>query len=196
MESSRTHLEVVGLGLDGQVLGLEAYKSSKMSCSRLDDSTVFDSLKMGHGHDLLFFTLEIGRNLAENLGRTFFFGGRLQNFLGPFCFCFFWRTLAPCVLGPLASSISGLGLERVCPREVDPWPWPQNFFEYLALKVVSSTPPLVTYFYWLTSFLSFCSLSRPFGRAETFSSLEWEIWGSNLGPVKSDTVLPTARHLP
>ena len=26
------------------------------------------------------------------------------------------------------------------------------------------------------------------------SSLEWEIRGSNLGPVKSDTVLPTARH--
>ena len=26
------------------------------------------------------------------------------------------------------------------------------------------------------------------------SSLERKIWGSNLGPVKSDTVLPTARH--
>ena len=26
------------------------------------------------------------------------------------------------------------------------------------------------------------------------SSLERKIWGSNIGPVKSDTVLPTARH--
>ena len=26
------------------------------------------------------------------------------------------------------------------------------------------------------------------------SSLEREVWGSNLGPIKSDTVLPTARH--
>ena len=32
------------------------------------------------------------------------------------------------------------------------------------------------------------------GRAVTHSSLEREVWGSNLGPVKSDTVLPTARH--
>ena len=28
----------------------------------------------------------------------------------------------------------------------------------------------------------------------TRSSLEREVWGSNLGPVKSNTVLPTARH--
>ena len=36
--------------------------------------------------------------------------------------------------------------------------------------------------------------NRPVGRAVTRSSLEREVWGSNLGPVKSDTVLPTARH--
>ena len=35
---------------------------------------------------------------------------------------------------------------------------------------------------------------RPVGRAVTRSSLEREVRGSNLGPVKSDTVLPTARH--
>ena len=28
----------------------------------------------------------------------------------------------------------------------------------------------------------------------TRSSLEREVWGSNLGPVKSDTELPTVRH--
>ena len=32
------------------------------------------------------------------------------------------------------------------------------------------------------------------GRAVTHSSLDREVWGSNLGPVKLDTVLPTARH--
>ena len=35
---------------------------------------------------------------------------------------------------------------------------------------------------------------RPVGRAATRSSLEQEAWGSNLGPVKSNLVLPTARH--
>ena len=34
----------------------------------------------------------------------------------------------------------------------------------------------------------------PVGRAVTRSSLEWEVRDSNLGPVKSYTVLPTARH--
>ena len=35
---------------------------------------------------------------------------------------------------------------------------------------------------------------RPVGGAVTRSSLEREIWGSNLGPVKSDSVSPTVRH--
>ena len=34
----------------------------------------------------------------------------------------------------------------------------------------------------------------PVGQAVTRSSLEREVWDSNLGPVKSDTVLPMARH--
>ena len=37
-------------------------------------------------------------------------------------------------------------------------------------------------------------MDRPVGRTVTRSSLEREVWGSNLGPVKSDAVLPTARH--
>ena len=32
------------------------------------------------------------------------------------------------------------------------------------------------------------------GPGETRSSLERQVRGSNLGPVKSDTVLPTVRH--
>ena len=34
----------------------------------------------------------------------------------------------------------------------------------------------------------------PVGRAITCSSVKWEVWGSSLGPVKSDIVLPTIRH--
>ena len=38
------------------------------------------------------------------------------------------------------------------------------------------------------------SLVWPLGRAITRSSLEQDFWGSNLGLVKSDTVLPTLCH--
>ena len=37
-------------------------------------------------------------------------------------------------------------------------------------------------------------LNWPVGWAVTRSSLEREVWSSNLGPVKSDTVLPTERR--
>ena len=43
----------------------------------------------------------------------------------------------------LASSISVLGLDRVCLRWGYPWPWPRIFFVSLASSLVSSTPPLV-----------------------------------------------------
>ena len=39
VESSRTHFEV--LGLEGQVLGLEASSPRKLACPRLEDSTIF-----------------------------------------------------------------------------------------------------------------------------------------------------------
>ena len=43
VESSRTHFEVLGLGLEGQVLGLglEASSPLKLACPRLEDSTTF-----------------------------------------------------------------------------------------------------------------------------------------------------------
>ena len=43
VESSRTHFEVLGLGLEGQVLGLglEASSPRKLACPRLEDSTIF-----------------------------------------------------------------------------------------------------------------------------------------------------------
>ena len=45
--SSRTHLEVLGLGLEGQVLGLglEALSPRQLPCPRLEDSTIFEQLK-------------------------------------------------------------------------------------------------------------------------------------------------------
>ena len=44
---------------------------------------------------------------------------------------------------PVASTIPILGLERICSRKVDPWP--QIFFDFLALasNVVSPTPTLI-----------------------------------------------------
>ena len=48
--------------------------------------------------------------------------------------------------------------------------------------------------FWCNWLRDFCFRHRPVGRAVMRSSLEREVRGSNLGPVKSDTVLPTARH--
>ena len=82
VESLRTHFEFLGLGLEGQVLGLdlEAYMSSKMPCPWPRTALIFESLKMGHGHDL-FFTLpwktpETSVKICKHL----FFGGRLEHF--------------------------------------------------------------------------------------------------------------------
>ena len=41
VESSRTHFEVLGLGLEDQVLGLEASSLRKLAVPRLKDSTIF-----------------------------------------------------------------------------------------------------------------------------------------------------------
>ena len=122
--SSRTHFEVLGLGLEGQVLGfgLEASSPRKLACPRLGNSTIFWNVK-------------ILRSPEKFLWRLFFFGDRLKNFCEDLFF--FWRALALCVLGPwpwsraflsLASRVSvlgkavlGLGLGFfLCP-----WPWPR-----------------------------------------------------------------------
>ena len=132
--SSRTHFEV--LGLEDQVLGLglEAYKSSKMPCPRAGDSTVFWIVKNGPllWSFFFYFILDNARNLAENLRRQFFF---------------FENTCALCPWSLiLALSTPALGIGRVYPRKVGPWPWLRIFFfESLALawNVGSSTPPLV-----------------------------------------------------
>ena len=75
MESSRTslasrttHFEVLGLGLEGQVLGLglgfEASSPRKLPSPRLEASTIFLTVES---------SLENARNVAESLRAPFLF---------------------------------------------------------------------------------------------------------------------------
>ena len=66
--ASRTHFEVLGLGL-------EASSPQKLPCPRLEDSNIFCTVEI---------LLENARNLAENLRRPFLFsaiGDGLKNFI-------------------------------------------------------------------------------------------------------------------
>ena len=121
MESSRTHFEVLGLGLEGQVLGLEATSPRKLACPWLEDSTIFGIVKILWSAWKIFW--------------------KTEKFL--WSFFFFWRALA------LVSLV--LGLEHSCPwpRECLSSerlsPWSRIFFMSLALasSLMSSTPPLI-----------------------------------------------------
>ena len=125
----RTHFEVLGLGLEGQVLGLEVSSPRKLACPRFED--FFELLKFREALEKFFgkrVTVEIARKIYVKTF-FFFFGDRLKSF------CDFGEHLRLCPWS-LASSIPVLGLESVCPRKGCPWPWPRFFF-------VSLTPPLV-----------------------------------------------------
>ena len=150
--ASRTDFEVLGLGLglEGQVLGLglEASSPRKLACPRLEDSTIFWKVKILWSSWKFFgkrFFVEIAWKIFVKTF-FFFFGDRLKNFCEDLFFFFFLSTCASCPWSlALASSIPVLGLESVCPRKGCPWPWPRIFFVSLALasSLVSSTPPLV-----------------------------------------------------
>ena len=120
-----------------------------MCCPQLYDSTFFDSLKMGHGHDPLFKLLwksaETSRKIWEGLfyfyflerlifrrktasprTKTFFWrgGGCIKRILGKLFF--FWKTLAPCVLRPwpresMSSRRRSLAFDFFCS-----WPLPRR----------------------------------------------------------------------
>ena len=114
---------------------LQSLQLLEIFCPWLEESTFFDSLKMGHSHDLLLALLwKSAETFAENLERPFFyfrkttdfsqkiespctkifsvFGGRLKKKnLGP---VFLYRTLPPCVLSS--------------------WPWLRTFLS-LTLRV-------------------------------------------------------------
>ena len=104
--SSRTHLEVLGLGLEGQVLGLglEASSPRKLACPRLEDSAIFWIVKFCGGLEKFF-----GKRVFVEIAR--------KIFVKTFCF-FFLESTCACVLGPwpwpraflsLASRVSVLG---------------------------------------------------------------------------------------
>ena len=133
VESSRTHFEVLGLGL-------EASSPRKLACPRLEDSTIFWIVKILWSAWKIFW-------------KTTFRGDRLKNFCEDLFFFFFGEHLRLCPWSlALASSIPVLGLESVCPRNCCPWPWPRIFFVSLALasSLVSSTPPLIKITLWQT----------------------------------------------
>ena len=124
--SSRTHFEVLVLGLKGQVLSLEASSPRKLPCPRLGDSTFLEPLK---------FSWKTSKILRKSCEDPFLFsavGDRLKNLV--FLKTFFLRTLAP------VSFV--LGLEHSCP-------WPREGMSRKGLSLTwasslaSSTPPLV-----------------------------------------------------
>ena len=114
--ASRTHFEVLGLGLEGQVLGLgfEASSPRKLACPRLEDSSIFWIFKILWSAWKIFW-------------KTFFCGDRLKNFCEDLFFSFFFGEHLRLCPWSLASSIPVLGLESVCPRKGCPWPWPRIF---------------------------------------------------------------------
>ena len=98
--SSKTDFEV--LGLEGQVLGLEASSPRKLACPRLEDSSIFLIVKILWSAWKIFW-------------KTFFCGDRLKIFCEDL---FFLESTCACVLGPwpwpraflsLASRVSVLG---------------------------------------------------------------------------------------
>ena len=138
----RTHFEVLALGLEGQGLGFEAYKSSKMSYLWLEDSTVFDLLIMDHGQlAMTFFSLYLGKRQKARgrFAKPFLFGERLifrGNLASSCAKTFFWRSPEKKFWRPffgehlrlasltsrgfvLEKSVLDLGL-GVC---LCPWPW-------------------------------------------------------------------------
>ena len=121
--ASRTHFEVLGLGL-------EASSPRKLACPRLEDSTIFWIVKILWSAWKIFW-------------KTFFCGDRLKNFCEDLSNFFFSESTCACVLG--------LGLEHSCPwpreclsSERLSLALASDFFVSLALasSLVSSTPPL------------------------------------------------------
>ena len=126
VESSRTHFEVLGLGL-------EASSPQKLACPRLEDSTIFWIVKILWSAWKIFW-------------KTFFVEIAWKTFVKTFFFFFFWRALA------LVSLVLGLGLEHSSPwpreclssERLSLALASDCFFVSLALasSLESSTPPL------------------------------------------------------
>ena len=107
-----------------------------MTCSRLEDSTFFGLLKMGHGHDLLFTLPWETAETSQKTDEDFFFIRRTPDFSRKFgvfsCEDLFWRSPGKNVWGLFflennCALVPGLGLEHSCP-------WPRIFFCALGLE--------------------------------------------------------------
>ena len=123
MESSRTslawriHFEVLGFGLEGQVLdlGLEASNPRKLPCPRLEDSTIF-------------WVVKSLRSAWKIFWKTFFSGDRLKIFSEDF----FLESTCACVLGLglehsspwTRGGLSSVGLSLASDFFLCPWPCP------------------------------------------------------------------------
>ena len=118
--SSRTDFKVLGLGLEGQVLGLglEASSPRKLACPRLEDSTIFWTVKILWSARKIFWkTFFCGdrlKNFCEDLFCyflfIFYFGDRLKKFCEDLFFFFFGEHLRLCPwFLALASRVSVLG---------------------------------------------------------------------------------------
>ena len=136
--ASRTHFKVLGLGLEGQVLGLGLEVSSprKLPCPRLEDSTFFELLKFC-------------RSPEKKLWTKFFTSERLKIFFEDLFFC--GENTYACALGPwpwpraflslasrgsvLVRAALGLGF-FLCP-----WPWPQALCSRLHLWSLENFMP-------------------------------------------------------
>ena len=175
--ASRTHFEVLGRGLEGQVLGLgpEASSPRKLACPRLEDSTSFWIVKILWSAWKIFW-------------KTFFCGDRLKNFCEDLLFYFLeiaWKIFVKTFffgehlrLCPwsLASSIPVLGFESVCPRKDCPCPWPRIFFVSLASSLVFSTPPLVIYIFFFYSLASRTRIDAVELIVKKHLLLWWSFW--------------------
>ena len=114
--ASRTHFEVLGLGLEGQVLGLEVSSPRKLACPRLEDSTIF-------------WIVEILWSGWKIFWKMIFCGDRLKNFCEDLFF-FFWRSPKKFC----EDLFFLLFLESTCACVFGPWPWPRAFLS-LASRV-------------------------------------------------------------
>ena len=111
MESSRIQFEVLGLEGQDLGLGLEACKSLKMPCSRLEDSTIFWLVENGpRSWPILFRLRERQRACEKNFEGSFFFEKLDYLELRPFFFGDHFRVV---------SLVLSLGLE--CS-----YPWPRE----------------------------------------------------------------------
>ena len=126
----------MSLALASKVKSLASKPQVLKNCPVLGSRTAlfFELLKFCGATEKFFgkrFFLEIACN--KFLKPLFVFLISLEkNFLKTF-FYFFGEHLRLCPWSlALVSSISVLGLERVCPRKGCPWHWPRIFFVSLA----------------------------------------------------------------